>query len=519
MGAQPLMMAQDAAPSAAPLSDGQRAAALLSVAEMYRADSAAIASGVRGETLMENAGAAVMREIRRRFDPAPTVVLCGPGNNGGDGFVIARMLLDEGWPVRVALLGDRGALKGDAALNAARWDGPVAKLHPKALDGAALVVDALFGAGLARPVDGMARTVIESVNDSGLPVVAVDVPSGVHGDDGSIFGAAINAVLTVTFFRFKPGHLVMPGRKCAGELVLADIGIKDSVLDDFAVRRFVNEPPLWRHAFPWPEAGDHKYTRGHVVVVTGSEMPGAARLATRSARRVGAGMVTVTAPDDVRSVFVHDHPGAIVEPLPDDARAFVRLLSARRRNAVLIGPGCGADRDTAERVLAALESGKSAVLDADALTVFQERQDVLFRAIAAAPGAILTPHAGEFDRLFGASSADKISRARDAAQWSGAVVAFKGADTVIAAPDGRIAINRNAPAFLATAGTGDVLAGLAVGLLAQGMPPFEAACASVWTHGAAAQSFGPGLIAEDLPEALPAVLRGLYDEWTGTAAN
>jgi NAD(P)H-hydrate epimerase len=481
---------------------------LLTVAEMYRADAYAVASGVPGETLMENAGAGVAQEIVRRFVPQLTAVLCGPGNNGGDGFVVARHLRRAGWPVRLALLGDRAALRGDAAIMAGRFDGPIEPLTVSAIEGAGIIVDALFGAGLARALDGMVAAVVEAANASNLPVVAIDVPSGVDGDSGQVLGAAFEAVLTVTFFRRKPGHLLLPGRLLCGEVSVIDIGIPSAgALLDIAPRQWHNDPALWGNAFPRPKLDGHKYGRGHALVVSGDMAEtGAARLAARAALRAGAGLVTLASPATALAVNAAALTAVMVRGFAD-AADFARLLAADpRRNAVLLGPGNGVTATTRANVLSALATERSIVLDADALTIFADGPDVLFGAIKGP--CVLTPHAGEFARLF-KTAGDKLARTRAAAALSHAVVLLKGADTVIAAPDGRAAINANAPAELATAGAGDVLAGIIVGLLAQGMPAFEAACAAAWLHGAAAAEFGPGLIAEDLSEALPAVLRRL----------
>ena len=501
-------------------------AVLLTVAEMGRADATAIAAGTPGEVLMEAAGAAVAREIRSRWRPCPTVVLCGPGNNGGDGFVIARHLGEAGWDVVVALLGAADRLKGDAALNARRWKGEVMGLAPAALDGRALVVDAIFGAGLARPLAGQALATIEAVNGEAvngeavdgraLPCVGVDTPSGIDGDSGAVLGAAPRCALTVTFFRKKPGHLLLPGRRLAGEVVVADIGIPDSVLEAIAPRTFENTPSLWRHLLPWPRPEDHKYSRGHVIVGGGAEMTGAARLAAGAALRAGAGLLTIASPPEAVPVYAVYMPGVLTVPI-DDEQAFAALLADRRKNAVLLGPGYGVNEATRARVLAALGAGKRVVLDADALTVFADAPGDLFAAIAG--DCVLTPHEGEFARIFpdlggpdlGGKPGGKLARARAAAKISGAVVLLKGADTVIASPGGRCAINANAPATLATGGAGDVLAGLIIGLMAQGMAPFEAASAAAWIHGEAASAFGPGLIAEDLAGLVPGVLARLEE--------
>lgn len=478
--------------------------ALLTVEEMYRADAAAMARGTSGEALMEAAGAGIAREIRRRWGRCRVSVLCGPGNNGGDGFVVARLLAAAGWEVKVALLGDPASLTGDAALNAGRWAGPIAPLAPEAVDGAELVVDALFGAGLARPLEGVVLQTIERVRSSGVSCVAVDVPSGVHGDTGAILGTAPRATVTVTFFRRKPAHVLMPGRDLAGEVVVVDIGITDDVLDDIAPAAHVNDPALWAGRLPRPRPSDHKYSRGHAVIAGGAEMTGAGRLAARGAARVGAGMVTVACAPEARAVYAADIPSLLIRAVagPDD---FAALLADERKNAILVGPGAGVSEATRRLVLAALETGRATVLDADAVTAFAEDPGALFQATAGG-NAVLTPHEGEFARVFG-HQGDKLIRARAAAAESGAVVLIKGADTVIAGPDGRAVVNVNAPPTLATAGSGDVLSGFVTGLMAQGMTGFEAASAAVWLHSEAAAAFGPGLIAGDVPDMLPEVLR------------
>lgn len=481
-----------------------RESVLLTTAEMARADQAAMDRGISGDSLMEAAGTAVARAVLDRWSRRQTVVLCGPGNNGGDGFVAARHLADAGWPVTLALLGERGALKGDAARNAERWTRPVFALEPGFIAGAELVVDAIFGAGLARPVTGAARATIDAVGSGGVPTVSVDMPSGIDGDTGEVRGAAVRADITVTFFRRKPGHLMLPGRQHCGEVVVADIGIPESVLDDIEPRTSLNCPPLWLRNFPWPAETGHKYARGHAVV-SGGTMTGAARLAARGALRCGAGLVSIACAPALAAVFASDRPSIIVRACPDDA-AFTDLVSQPKVTSTLVGPGNGVTDQTKARTLAALGTGKSCVLDADALTVFEQERRHLFRAISGP--CVMTPHEGEFMRLFDIGG-DRLSRALSAAKDSGAHILLKGPNTVVAGPDGRASINENAPPELATAGSGDVLAGFVLALLAQGMPAFEAASAAVWLHGAAATDFGPGLVAEDLPDRLPVLLRRL----------
>ncbi len=486
---------------------------LLTVEEMARADGAAIAGGVPGLDLMEAAGAAVAGEIRERWPERPVSVLCGPGNNGGDGFVAARLLGEAGWPVHVSLLGSADELGGDAAINAGRWTGGVETLDGGLPGDCRLVVDALFGAGLARPLEGTALAAVETVNErvetGELDCVAVDMPSGVHGDSGQVLGAAVKSRLTVTFFRPKPGHLLFPGRALTGDLVVADIGIPDQVLADIRPMTHANGPDLWLERYPWPKVEGNKYDRGHAVIAGGPEMTGAARLAAFAARRIGAGLVTIAVPELAFPVYAAGAPGVIVKPLaPKKAgdAEFEAYLSDSRRVACLVGPGSGLDAVTRGRVLTALKSGQTTILDADALSVFEDDPEFLFPAISGP--CLLTPHEGEFRRLF-PGTGDKLSRTREAAETSGAVVLLKGPDTVIAAPGGRAVVNADAPPELATAGSGDVLAGFVLGLIAQGMDVFDAACAAVWLHGRAAAAFGPGLIAEDLPDMVLDQLRRL----------
>ena len=480
---------------------------LLTNEEMAEADRRTIASGTPGADLMEKAGAAVAHAVLRRHPPGSRVaVVAGPGNNGGDGFVAARHLAAAGMRVRVCLIGSPDRLKGDAARAAAAWNAEVAP-SPN-LSGAAVIIDALFGAGLDRAITGAALAAVETMNSAGCPIVAVDLASGVNGTTGAVMGAVVRASESITFFRKKPGHLLLPGRIYCGPVRVAQIGIKASVLAAIDPTTFENSPPLWRGLFPVPDIAGHKYGRGHAVVVSGgASHTGAARLAAMATLRAGAGLVTIASPRDALIVNATAELAVMVRPV-DDAPELEMLLADRRYNAVAIGPGAGVGPATRELVLAVLGGDRAAVIDADGLTSFAQDgvRDALFAALAANGRAVLTPHAGEFHRLFGgvSESADrpggeaKTELARAASRKSGAVVVFKGPDTVIAAPDGRAAINANAPPWLATAGTGDVLAGLIGGLLAQGMPPFEAACAAVWIHGEAADLAGTGMISEDL---------------------
>jgi NAD(P)H-hydrate epimerase len=480
--------------------------ALLDVRQMGEADRLTTAAGKSVIELMENAGQAVAREIEKRWSARPVIVLCGPGNNGGDGFVAARHLAEAGWSVRVALLGSRDHLAGAARHHAALWRGGVQPLVPDVLDGAELVVDAIFGAGLSRALEGSAAEILSAATCRRLPIVAIDVPSGLMGDTGAALGA-VASVLTVTFFRKKPGHLLLPGRRLCGEVVVADIGTPSSVLEQILPNTFENDPCLWMANLPRPDDAGNKYTRGHALISGGYPMTGAARMAARAAARAGAGLTTIAVATSALPVYAAALTSIMVQPLtlPED---FKRLLDDRRYTAFLIGPGAGTGEETRSRVLAMLKTGRPAVLDADALTTFMDDPFTLDHAITGP--CVLTPHEGEFRRLFDPTG-DKLTRARVAARRCGAIIILKGSDTVIAAPDGRSVINCNAPPTLATAGAGDVLSGIVLGLLAQGMEPFPAASAAVWLHGAAAAEFGPGLIAEDLPDLLPGVFRQLYD--------
>jgi hydroxyethylthiazole kinase-like uncharacterized protein yjeF len=522
---------------------------LLTNAEMAAADRLTIASGVPGSFLMEEAGGAVAREAASLAPPyGRIVVLCGPGNNGGDGFVAARLLRTKCFSIAVGLLGRADELRGDAAGAARAWDGNILPIEALDLDAADLAIDALFGAGLARDLDGLSSATVMRLNEwsraQKKPILAIDVPSGVDGSSGQIRGVAVRARRTVTFFRRKPGHLLLPGRVNCGETVVAGIGIPDAVLETIRPKVLANEPGAWGRLFPIPRIDGHKYSRGHALVLSGGVAhTGAARLSARGALRAGAGLVTVATPKDALAV----HAAALTAIMtvicdgPDDLSA---ILKDGRKNAIVMGPGLGVGEATRNMTLAALRAGveeqrpRAVVLDADALSSFAGDAFGLAKAIRASRApVVLTPHDGEFARLFGDLTGDrelqwraleprldvlqtllgglrspsKLERARAAAALSGAVVLLKGPDTVVAEPLGRATIDETSPPWLATAGSGDVLSGMIGALCAQSMPHFEAASAAVWLHGAAARQFGPGLVAEDIPESLPPVLRVLFE--------
>jgi hydroxyethylthiazole kinase-like uncharacterized protein yjeF len=477
---------------------------ILTVEEMGAADRAAIAAGTPGFTLMERAGKAVAEAITSRFSPRPTVVLCGPGNNGGDGYVAARHLSDAGWPVTVAGT-PRDKLAGDAAQAAAQWSGNVQPLATDVLEGAELLIDALFGAGLKRPLMRDLQALLKTAADRRLPLVAIDLPSGLDGDTGQPLDYAPKAALTVTFHRKKPAHVLDPGLSLCGAVVVVDIGLaapKDARLHE-------NGPELWAHRFPWPERDSYKGKRGHLMVVSGGPShTGAARLSTRGGLRVGAGLVTMLSPPS--AVLVNAaHLEAVMLTAFKDASELGEI--AVKAQAVVIGPAAGVGEATRANALALAKTDAALVVDADALTSFKDDTATLFTALT--DRDVITPHPGEFERVFPGllkSSANRIEAARAAAARSGVIVLLKGADTVIAAPDGRAVVNTLSAPWLATAGSGDVLAGVIGGLMAQGMGSFDAACCGAWLHGAAGAGFGPGLISEDLPGLIPPLLAELY---------
>ena len=480
--------------------------------EMARCDELTIAAGTPGVELMERAGRGVGEYINANFERCAVLVLCGPGNNGGDGLVVARRLKEAGWPVQVVLAGRKDELHGDARVMAGRWQGATGPLPGDVPAGTGLIVDGLFGAGLSRDIGPDICALFANIERAGVPVIAIDLPSGVDGGTGQVRAAALRCAASITFFCKKPGHVLLPGRQLCGPVKVVDIGIGAGVLDKVEHRHWENLAQNWLARLAVRTGGRHKYDFGHTVVLSGGMMQtGAARLAAMGALRAGSGLVSVAAPGNALNVHAA-HLTAIMLARVDDERALAQLLTDERHNAVVAGPGNGVGGATRAKVLAGLASGAACVLDADALTSFAGQAGELFAAIKAMPErpVVLTPHDGEFGRLFEArKEPGKCERALAAATASGAIVVLKGADSVIATPGGRCFINTNGPAHLATAGSGDVLAGIIGGLLAQKMSGVDAACAGVWLHGAAGTLCGRGLIAEDLPHKIPAVLQNL----------
>lgn len=475
---------------------------ILTCAETAAADRAAIEAGTPGPVLMARAGKAVAGAIIQRFHRQPVVVLCGPGNNGGDGYVVASELREHGWTVSVEALG--APATDDAREAAQRWGGEPAPLSAE-LRPDVLYVDALFGAGLSKPLEGAPLQLARQSETA--RVVAIDVPSGLSGDTGKpLGGQCFQAALTVTFHRRKVAHALEPGRSLCGKVVVADIG-----LGAVETKLWENEPGLWAHHFPWPGPQSHKHARGRLVVVSGEAWKtGAARLAARGGLRLGAGLVTVLSPPSALAENAAHLEAVMLRPFEIDLEL---ESAAQNADAAVIGPGAGVGPATRANLLALTRTGAALVVDADALTTFRDKPGDLFKALDR--DDVLTPHPGEFERLFPGlleKAPHRIAAARDAARKADAIVLLKGPDTVVAAPDGRTAVNVNGSPWLATAGSGDVLAGFIAGLLAQNMDSFEAACAASWIHCECAAAFGPGLNAEDLPGLAPAVLARLYAE-------
>lgn len=494
----------------------------VTIAQMRDAEARAMQTGISGRVMMQRAGEAVARHIEHTLPLMPVWVLCGAGNNGGDGFVVAEVLRREGWVVRVACTVAPDRLSGDAAHAAADFQGVILPWSEVAISAGELVVDALFGTGLSRSLDAEVAEVVRHIKRLRVPVVAVDIPSGLHGDTGQALGVAMQATSTVTFAAKKPAHLLQPAKGMCGDVAVVDIGIEAQILDVLRDAQAhgawqENSPHLWLHLIPWPRMDAHKYNRGAVLVVGGDNAhTGAARLSARAAARM-CGAVTIAC-DEASLPTYAAHLTSIMTEIAEDETQIETLLHGLRRYAVVVGPASGINRRTRGATLAALAAGCPTVIDADALSVFSsdDAPEMLFSAIKRSGAhVVLTPHEGEFHRLFAshgndiAMAQDKITRTIFAAQRAGAVVLLKGNDTVIAAPDGRVVINSNAPSYLATAGAGDVLAGMIAGLLAGGMNAWEAAAAATWLHGRAGHIAGLGLMAEELTELLPLAMQEL----------
>ncbi len=481
---------------------------ILDAAEMKAAEAQAMEQGVSGIGMMTAAGRSAAETIAKSFKPRPILVLCGPGNNGGDGFIAAQHLKELGWTVRVACMVKRNALKGDAVLAAQKWSDEIEGLDSNlSVHKTGLVVDAVFGTGFDRTLAPELVILFDKIRTRKIPVVAIDIPSGVNASTGAADAGALKARLTITFCRKKYGHVLLPGKSLCGTVSVANIGITDDMIAAAETHCFEKVPALWLKHFPRPDAESHKYTRGHALVFGGEKRTGAACLAAAAAQKAGAGLVTIASPAKAWAVYSCYRASLMVDEC-DDLETWKALLRDERKNSILLGPGAGVDDRLREALDATLSINKSGVLDADIFTAYKDAPLELFAKLS--PQYVLTPHEGEFEKLFGILEGSKPERALKAAKTANAVVLLKGSDTIIAAPDGTTVINTNAPQTLATAGSGDVLAGLITGLIAQGMPPFMAACAGVWLHGEAAKIYGLGLTAEDIISHISQSLRSLF---------
>lgn len=496
---------------------------ILTVSAMAAADRFAIKAGRPGYALMDAAGAGLARAVMKRWSPRACAVLCGPGDNGGDGWEAARLLAAAGWPVEVFSMVARGDLKGAAARAASRWSGPVFSLSDCDPSRFGLFIDALFGAGLSRPLDGDAARLAIACHERrglGAVIVSADVPSGLHGDRARADGPVFQADLTVTFHRFKPAHLLYPGREFCCEAELVDIAIPQGWRQAAPACAQINTPELWPDVARDPAADAHKHVRGRLCVLSGpAGATGAARLSGAAGLVGGAGFVTLLCPPDALQE-VAGASRSLVSRSFDPAADFGAVLSDHRASAAVLGPGAGVTEATRVWIVLALKTETPLVLDADALTCFSESPEGLFRAICAP--VVMTPHGGEFARLFPDLSQrtdlNKIEITRLAAERAGAVIVHKGPDTVIASPQGAVRVNVHASSRLATAGTGDLLAGLTGALLAQGVAAFDAACAAVWIHGEAGRGCAPGATVEHVLIQLPSALSTLDERRRRRAA-
>ncbi len=478
---------------------------VLRTSEVRDLESQAVQEGTPVKALMERASAVIVEEILAHFSIRPTLVLCGPGNNGGDAYGVAVKLLEIGWPVEVmTVLPANSKTSNEAAYFKEKYKKK--PLSPDtSLDAFELIIDGIFGTGLKKDLSADLQVLIHKINLLSLPVISVDIPTGIDSDTGEIRGASLHAKMTVTFNYRKPGHLLYPGKLSCGEVILKDIGLGKAR----SPMIFVNHPELWFDDFPIPGPLDHKYHRGHALLFGGEEFTGATQLAALAARRAGAGLVSIACTERTHPIYALSTPGTITSVI----RSFEEweaLLKDERKNALLLGPGLTPSPETKKTVLAALKTKRRIVLDAGALKAFlPDDVNALFSALH--DQVVLTPHEGEFKEIFGTLSGSKIERALEAANKSGGLIYLKGADSVMATPQCHVLLQDNAPPWLSTAGTGDVLAGLILAFLAQGASPLHACGMASWIHGESAHHAGFGMIAEDLLDHLQNALQGIPD--------
>ncbi len=476
--------------------------------DMYYFDNKSIELGLSSLELMENAGTAVSDFIRVNYKPSYVLVICGSGNNGGDGLVVARKLRASKWKVKVLMINDTNLSK-DNMFMLDQWRGDnISKESISEIYNAEIIVDAIFGAGLNRNLDPFNCELFSAVNQSKAKIISIDLPSGVNGETGKIMNSVIKADTTLSFLRKKIGHLLLPGKEYCGEVYIKDIGTPKSIMENFKFNFWENEPNLWIQEIKPPNFYSHKYSRGYSVINSGCfGSTNAAKLAAESSLRIGSGVVAVCCDRECINSFSTSKSSLIIKET-NNIDQFIETISDNRCTAVLVGPGNGINNHTYSCVIEARKLLKSCVIDADAISVFQNDPSSLFDITDY--NCVITPHEGEFEKIFPSLKGNKVDRVKEAAKSSGAVIVLKGSDTLICSPDGRVVFNSCAPSTLATAGSGDVLAGIILGLLSQGVDPFFGSCAAVWIHSKAAKLFGYGLIADDLIDLIPRTLNNLF---------
>jgi len=482
---------------------------ILTNEEMAEADQMTIASGVPSIELMENAGKAVFNNIPiKNIDRV--LLLIGPGNNGGDGFVVARLLIEIGISVDIFFY-NNGKISNDCKINKDKIDSQSFISEIRNYSSYSYVIDALFGTGFTRKIPSQLEKIFSIVKKNKIPVYAIDIPSGINGNSSIVNGDCLECVKTITFFNKKKCHYLYPGKNFCGEVIVEDIGIKTDVFKEMMPKIRNNNPELWIKEFPFPSSFDHKYSRGLLIINCGPiYKTGAARLAGRSAMRVGAGAVKLICDDEAAKVL---EPQISVELISvvKEKNEIQQIFKDRKVSSILVGPGNGVNDETKSRTLLALAFVKHVVIDADAITCFEKNPKELF--VDTYPHTILTPHEGEFRRLFGdeiASIEDKVVKTVEASKLAGSIVVLKGADTIIANPEGQAVINSSEAPYLATAGSGDVLAGIIASLVGDNkMSAFNAACAGTWIHSKLGELIGAGLIAEDLIDNIPLIIKKL----------
>ena len=475
---------------------------IVTTQQMIESEACAIISGISELTLMENAGKAVAQYVEEHYNNNHTIlILCGPGNNGGDGFVIARLLHNIGYKISIAhYKTDKISPNMKHMMDKAKNIEILDLLNDQINFDTDIIIDALFGTGISRAFS--LTKIVHYIANSPAKIIAVDIASGINSDTGEIMQNAIKADITITFAAKKLGHLLNPGKLYSGLVIAKDIGVDIST----KYTAYENSPTLWN--IPHIEYESHKYSRGFAIINGGDiQCTGAARLAAKAAQRSGAGVVTLASPLNAAHIY-HSSLMSVMVKQYDSEQSFTQILSDKRISSILLGPGNGVNSETKQKILTALKHITRCILDADALTVFQDDHELLFENIKDSQ-VVMTPHEGEFHKLFPTCTGDKVIRAFDAAKLSNSIIVLKGNDTIIASPSGHVAVNSNAPSTLATAGSGDVLAGIITGLSSTGLDLFDCACAATWIHAECANYFGIGLIAEDIIDMIPKVLQNL----------